>query len=214
MERKKVLLRRGPKGQKFDLCVQLIEPIESLEIPKFDSPVELTMRSIVAPLIERVGGCFGAFSTAFFRWSDRDEVLSFFKGLGFEVEDINERDEKIRAAEAKETGERKNVVVSLTLKQATELSEILWGTEDAGPRGEGWKSHELEELVHIVDQAIASHISEARSELSDIEKAALNELAAQGQISMASARPRFAEVMTGLVEKGLVEVVGLSWEKA
>lgn len=48
------------------------------------------------------------------------------------------------------------VVLELTVKQAKKLSDILtFCCEDEGPKGAGWKSEELEQLIAIVDKAIS-----------------------------------------------------------
>ena len=47
--------------------------------------------------------------------------------------------------------------------------------------------------------------------LNDMERSALEELSAQGEINMFGANVTFAKVMTALVEKGFVEVTGMAW---
>lgn len=49
------------------------------------------------------------------------------------------------------------------------------------------------------------------SKLTDIERSALAELRAQGEISMFHQSTKFSEAMTTLVKKGFVKVKGMAW---
>ena len=49
---------------------------------------------------------------------------------------------------------QKMIIIVLSEKQAENLSNILWDTQDEGPVGEGWASDELEELRGIIDDTI------------------------------------------------------------
>lgn len=44
--------------------------------------------------------------------------------------------------------------IELPKKIIEDVVSILYGTEDRGPSGEGWKSKDLIELIHVLEESI------------------------------------------------------------
>lgn len=47
-----------------------------------------------------------------------------------------------------------NIIISLPRETVENVLDILYATEDIGPTGQGWKTNELIELIHVLEEAV------------------------------------------------------------